>query len=60
MPSSPKQRATARRNVKKAAATAKRRRTASKLPRRTRTALAKQGTKVKRGRTQRRRGSKVA
>ena len=43
-----KQRQTARRNVKKAAAAARRKRTISRLPKRTRTALAKQANKVKR------------
>ena len=37
---------TARRNVRKAAASAKRKRTISKLPRKTRTALAKKGAKA--------------
>jgi hypothetical protein len=35
-----------RRNVRKAAASAKRKKTISKLPRRTRTALGKQGAKM--------------
>jgi hypothetical protein len=43
-----KQTTAARRNVKKAAATARSKRTISKLPKRTRTALAKQANKVKR------------
>jgi ABC-type transport system involved in Fe-S cluster assembly fused permease/ATPase subunit len=43
---SQKQRTAARRNVKKAAATARRKRTISKLPKKTRTALGKQGAKV--------------
>jgi hypothetical protein len=43
---SPRQRAAARRNVSKAAAAAKRKRTISKLPKRTRTALGKQAAKV--------------
>jgi len=38
----------ARRNIKKAAAAAKRRKTIKHLPKRTRTALGKQGNKVKR------------
>jgi hypothetical protein len=42
------QRSAARRNVKKAAAAAKRKRTIARLPKRTRTALAKQANKVKR------------
>lgn len=45
---SSKQTAAARRNVKKAAAAAKRKRTISKLPKRTRTALGKQASKVAR------------
>jgi len=40
-----KQRTAARRNIKKAAAAAKRRRTIAHLPKRTRTALGKQGAK---------------
>jgi ABC-type transport system involved in Fe-S cluster assembly fused permease/ATPase subunit len=43
---STKQRAAARRNVRKAATAAKRKKTISKLPQRTRTALGKQGAKV--------------
>jgi hypothetical protein len=43
---SAKQRAAARRNVGKAAASARRKRTISKLPKRTRTALGKQAAKV--------------
>jgi len=43
---SARQRAAARRNIKKAAAAAKRKRTISKLPKRTRTALGKQAAKV--------------
>jgi hypothetical protein len=42
---------TPRRNIKKASEGAKRKRTISKLPKRTRMALAKQGSKVKRQRT---------
>lgn len=45
-----KQRSAARRNIKKAAAGAKRRQTLKKLPKRTRTALGKQANKVKRQR----------
>jgi hypothetical protein len=45
---SKKQSAAARRNVKKAAAAAKRKRTIAKLPKKTRTALGKQGAKVAR------------
>ncbi len=44
---SEKQRAAARKNIKKAQAAAKEKRTISKLPRSTRTALAKQANKVK-------------
>jgi hypothetical protein len=43
-----KQKTAARRNVKKAAATAKRKRTVANLPKKTRTALGKQANKVKR------------
>ena len=45
---SAKQRAAARRNIKKAASAARRKRTISRLPKKTRTALAKQANKVKR------------
>ena len=45
MPSS-KQSAAARKNIKKAAAAAKRKRTIAHLPKKTRTALGKQGAKV--------------
>jgi hypothetical protein len=45
-----KQRAAARRNVKKAATVARRRKTIAKLPKKTRTALAKQANKVKKQR----------
>jgi len=41
-----KQKAAARRNIKKAANAARRNRTISKLPKRTRTALGKQGAKM--------------
>jgi len=41
-----KQRAAARRNIKKAASAAKRKRTIAKLPKKTRTALGKQGAKA--------------
>ena len=51
---SSKQSTAARRNIGKAAAAAKRRRTIAKLPKRTRTALGKQASKV--ARQQRRRG----
>ena len=43
-----KQRAAARRNIKKAATAAKRKRTIAHLPKRTRTALGKQGAKMAR------------
>lgn len=43
-----KQRTAARRNIKKASSAAKRKRTISHLPKRTRTALGKQANKVKR------------
>ena len=43
---STRQRQAARRNVSKAAAVAKRKRTISKLPKKTRTALGKQGAAV--------------
>jgi hypothetical protein len=43
---SAKQRLAARRNVRKAAASAKRKRTINKLPKKTRTALGKQGARV--------------
>ena len=42
----PRQRAAARRNIKKAARAARRKRTIAHLPERTRTALGKQGAKV--------------
>jgi hypothetical protein len=43
-----KQRAAARRNIKKAATAATRKRTIAHLPKRTRTALGKQGAKIAR------------
>lgn len=43
-----KQRSAARRNIKKAARAAKRKRTIAKLPARVRTALGKEGAKVAR------------
>ena len=43
-----KRRAAARRNIKKAAKAAKRKRTIAHLPKRTRTALGKQGAKMAR------------
>ena len=49
-----KQRTAARRNIKKAAKSAKRKRTIAHLPKRTRTALGKQGAKKAR---KKRRGS---
>jgi len=45
---SPKQTAAARRNIKKAASAARRKKTISKLPKKVRTALGKQANKVKR------------
>ncbi|HEV8443832.1 MAG TPA: hypothetical protein VGQ27_10140 [Steroidobacteraceae bacterium] len=45
---STRQKSAARRNIKKAAAAARRKRTISKLPKRTRTALGKQGAKMAR------------
>jgi len=50
MRTSAKQREAARRNIKKAAATARRKKTISKLPKKTRTALGKQANKVKKQR----------
>ena len=47
---SAKQRAAARRNIKKGATAARRKRTISRLPKKTRTALGKQANKVKRQR----------
>ncbi|HEY5037239.1 MAG TPA: hypothetical protein VII74_08930 [Chthoniobacterales bacterium] len=44
--STEKQRAAARKNIKKAAAAAKKKRTIVHLPKKTRTALGKQGAKV--------------
>ena len=44
-----KQRAAARRNIKKAQAAARKKRTIAHLPKKTRTALAKQANKVKKG-----------
>ena len=43
-----KQKAAARRNVRKAAAAAKKRKTISRLPKKTRTALGKEGAKAAR------------
>ncbi len=45
-----KQRATARRNIKKVASTARRKRTIAHLPKKTRTALGKEGAKAARRR----------
>jgi hypothetical protein len=45
---SEKQRAAARKNIKKAAAGAKEKRTIAHLPKKTRTALGKQANKIKR------------
>lgn len=50
---SKKQTAAARRNVRKAAAAAKRKRTISKLPKKTRTALGKQAAKMAKRRKRR-------
>jgi hypothetical protein len=47
MPSA-KQKAAARRNIKKAAGVAKRKRTISRLPKKTRSALGKEGAKAAR------------
>jgi hypothetical protein len=49
---SPKQTAAARKNIKKAAGAAKSKKTISKLPKKTRTALGKQANKVKRQKSQ--------
>jgi hypothetical protein len=46
MATSSRQRAAARRNIKKAAAAAKRKRTVAHLPKKTRTALGKEGAKA--------------
>ena len=51
------QKAAARKNVKKAAGAAKRRKTIAKLPNRTRTALGKQGAKVAKQKRRGRRGA---
>jgi hypothetical protein len=48
-----RQRSAARRNIRKAAAAARRKRTIAHLPKRTRTALAKQASKVARAKTAR-------
>ena len=44
---SPKQRTAARKNIKKAAPAAKKKQTLKSLPKKTRTALGKQGAKVR-------------
>jgi hypothetical protein len=49
-----KQKATARRNIKKAAGAARRKRTIARLPKRTRTALGKEGAKAARRRRRQR------
>ena len=46
-----KQRTAARRNIKKAAAAAKRKQTLKRLPKETRTALGKQAAKVRKAKT---------
>jgi len=51
---SARQRAAARRNIKKAAVAAKRKKTLRHLPARTRTALGKQANRVKRRKARRR------
>ena len=51
------QKAAARKNVKKAAGAAKRKKTIAKLPKKTRTALAKQGAKVAKQKHRGRRGA---
>ncbi len=48
MPASERQRSAARRNIKKAAQAARQKKTISKLPKATRTALGRQANKVKR------------
>ncbi len=53
---SEKQRSAARRNIKTAATAARKRRTISKLPRKTRTALGKQAAKVAKQKRHSRRG----
>jgi ABC-type transport system involved in Fe-S cluster assembly fused permease/ATPase subunit len=52
-----KQKAAARRNIKKAAKAARRKKTIARLPKKTRTALGKQGAKIAR---QKRRSGKNA
>jgi ABC-type transport system involved in Fe-S cluster assembly fused permease/ATPase subunit len=52
-----KQKAAARRNIKKAAKAARRKKTISKLPKKTRTALGKQGAKVAKQKRRSRRGA---
>ncbi|MBF5046525.1 MULTISPECIES: hypothetical protein [Myxococcaceae] len=53
-----KQKSAARKNIKKAASAARSKRTLSKLPKKTRTALGKQANKVKRQRASKRSKSK--
>ncbi|HVY37335.1 MAG TPA: hypothetical protein VHM31_05350 [Polyangia bacterium] len=50
MAASPRQRQAARKNIKKAAQAARRKKTISKLPKATRSALGRQANKVKRSR----------
>jgi hypothetical protein len=50
---SKKQRAVARKNIKKAAAAAKKKRTVANLPKKTRTALGKEGAKAAKRKRQR-------
>jgi hypothetical protein len=53
---SARQRAAARRNIKKAAKAARRKRTISRLPKRTRTALGKQAAKMAKRRRKKKSG----
>jgi len=55
-----KQRTAARRNITKAAAAAKRKQTLKRLPKKTRTALGKQGAKVRKAKARRSKGSKYS
>jgi hypothetical protein len=52
-----KQKAAARRNIKKAAAAARKKKTIAHLPKRTRTALGKQGAKIAKQKRRSRRGA---
>ena len=52
-----KQKAAARRNIKKAAKAARRKKTISRLPKKTRTALGKQGAKVAKQKRRSRQGA---